>query len=151
MVQAFHQSKLDWVAGGFKHNWNSGPGGFGRKRRRCTARRDDGDLSVNKIGREARKPVNMTFGPVIFDRDVLTVDVTGFAESSSKGGREVGVYVGPADMEESDHRLAGLLCARRQRIKRGSAQKSDEFTSPHVPPPGSETIEHSEFIMIANM
>jgi hypothetical protein len=55
----------------------------------------------------------MTLGPLIFDSNVLTVDVAGFAEPASKGGAEVGVPVGLTDVEEANHRLGWRLRARR--------------------------------------
>jgi hypothetical protein len=54
----------------------------------------------------------MTLGPVVFDGDVLAVDVTSFAQSSAKGSLEVRIRIGFSDVEESNHRPCRLLSAR---------------------------------------
>ena len=50
---------------------------FGCKRRlRGERRRDDGDMTVNKVSRHFRQPVELALGPTVFDRDVLPLDVS---------------------------------------------------------------------------
>ena len=38
-------------------------------------RDDHGDLSANQFGRQLRQPINLIFGPAVFDRHVLALDI----------------------------------------------------------------------------
>ena len=65
-------------------------GRFGRKRRRDSSGRDDhGDLSVNQFGRQLRQSIDLIFGPAVFDRDVLALDIAGFLQATVKCAQNV--------------------------------------------------------------
>src|SRR5262249_55601629 len=133
-IEAFHQAKSDWVTRGFEHDWNRGPGVLGNQRPRGRGRRDDGDLTVDEIRCEARQPVEMTFGPAVFDSDVLAVTVTCFFQSLAKRGSQEAARIGSSDIKESNHRLGRLLRTRGRRTKRRSNENSDKFAPPHLLP-----------------
>ena len=94
---------------------------------------------MNKIRRETRQSVKMTFSPAVLDRDALAVNVARFLQACAECVLKIRARIGSSDIEESNDRLGALLRKRRQRAKRRSAQNSDEFASPHMPTPGSET------------
>ena len=48
-------------------------------RRDGTGRDDHGHLPANQIGRQRRQPIILTVRPAVFDRDVLALDIAGFA------------------------------------------------------------------------
>src|SRR5271167_2556886 len=141
MVEAFHQAKSDWVTCGFEHDWNRGPGVFGSQRPGGRGRRDNGDLPVDEIRREARKSVKMAIGPAVFDGDVLALGVASFLQSCAECGLKERARIALSNVKESDHRLGRLLRARRQRTKCRSAHNSDKFASPHVPPPAPRRLD----------
>ena len=60
---------------------------LGCKRGRSRGRGDHGHLTMNQIGRHRRQPIIVVLGPAVFDRHVLTVTVTGFAQPCEKRGQ----------------------------------------------------------------
>src|SRR5215813_4308212 len=51
--------------------------GFGCQSRRCVSWcGDNGDLAAGQVGRHRRQKLVSTFGPAVFDRDVLALDIT---------------------------------------------------------------------------
>src|ERR1041385_8645546 len=139
MVETFDQSKSYWVTRSFKYNWDRGAVVFGGQRPRSRGRGDDSDLPVDEIRREARQSFEVTVSPPVFDIDILTVNVTSFLQPGAECDLKECALVTLSNVQESDHRLGRLLRARCLRAKCGSAQKTDEFASAHVPP-GSETL-----------
>jgi hypothetical protein len=74
---------------------------------------DDSYPPANQLRRQPRQAIIVTFTPTIFDRDILTFDITGFAQPFAecvhvicKGGSRCAV-------KEPDHRHRRLLRARR--------------------------------------
>src|SRR5262249_41628144 len=96
-------------------------------------RRDDGDLPVDEIRCEARQPVEMTFGPAVFDADVLTFNVTSFLQPRAECVLKECARVGSSDIKESDHWL-GRLLGVRGRLATINSRRRICF-------PGSETLE----------
>ena len=54
-------------------------------------RGDHGDLSANQFGRQRRQPIDLTFGPAVFDRHVLALDIAGFLQALAKCAQTVRV------------------------------------------------------------
>jgi hypothetical protein len=80
---------------------------------------------------------------MVFDRNVLALDVSGFAQALTKRRDEA--RIGREATEKSDYRLFWLLRARvnRPRVRRSdAAQKRDELAPSHVLPPASETASY---------
>ena len=101
-----------------------------RQRRRSAAGRGNhGHLTANQIGRQRRQSIVLAVRPAIFDRDVLALDIAGFA-SGPGGTRADGmrVRVRRCAAEEPDHRHRRLLRARRERPRsRRAAEQRDEL------------------------
>ena len=75
--EAGDETDRDRVSGNGEDNRDRRGRGLGRKR--ATRDRDDrGDLSASQIGRQRWKPIDLIFGPSVFDRYVLALDMTGF-------------------------------------------------------------------------
>jgi len=59
--------------------------GFGSERRRLAAgRRQNGHRVTNKLRRHCWQPIVLAERPAVFDRHVLALDKTVFAEASAK-------------------------------------------------------------------
>ena len=65
-------------------DWNRRRCSFGRARDDGAGRGDHGNLPADQVGQQGRQPVVSAFQPVILDRHVLTLDVTGFVEAFRK-------------------------------------------------------------------
>jgi len=137
-IEAFHQAKSDWVACGFEHDRNHGPGVLGSQRPRGRRRRDDGDLPVDEIRCEARQPVEMTFGPAVFDADVLTFNVTSFLQPRAECVLKECARVGSSDtLRNPITGLAGCCaCAAG-----GQSAVATINSRRRICCPGSETLE----------
>jgi hypothetical protein len=73
----------------------------------------------------------MTLGPTVFDRDVPSFDKAGLAEPFPKRGQigRRGLEQTRVEIPNYGHRR--LLCARRERPRRRSADERDERAAPH--------------------
>src|SRR5262249_44945078 len=78
-----------------------------------------------EISREPRQPIVLTVSPTIIEADILTLDDTGFVETSTDDCNERRVDIGRTTAEQSDHRLGRLLRARREwpRRRRAAEQR----------------------------
>jgi hypothetical protein len=72
----------------------------------------------------------MTLRPTVFDRHVLTFDVTGFAQSLAERGQRRCKRAGRGGAEETDHRHRLLLRAHSERTKGGSTAEKDNELAP---------------------
>src|SRR5262249_21219225 len=99
-----------------EHNWN------GRRRRfRCLRRNQSArgnnhsDLAVHELGGQARQPVEASFGPAVFDADLLPVNEAALLQAPAKRLHEMRALVGCADAEITDERYRGPLreCSKR--------------------------------------
>jgi hypothetical protein len=85
---------------------------LGRQRRRGTSGCDDhGDLSTNQFGRQRRQSIVLTFGPGIFNRYVLALNIAGVFETLAKCAQLVRDRVRLSGLKEPDHRHRLLLRA----------------------------------------
>src|SRR5262249_53453683 len=97
-VEAGDEAELDRVVAGTEDDRNGRGCCFGSERRlRAPCGGDDGDVTVNQIGRERRQSVVLTFRPAILDRHVLT-----FGEPAL-----------PEALMECCQRIGGLASGRR--------------------------------------
>jgi hypothetical protein len=70
----------DRVAGDKERNRDRRGGVFRNSRRRVGYGQYQIDLAVNEVGGHRRQPVKL-YPPMVFDRDVSSLGVTGFAQS----------------------------------------------------------------------
>src|SRR6516165_8628957 len=69
---------------------------------------------------------------MVFDRHVLTLDITCFAEGVAERGHIVCHRIGRPEVYEPDHRHRRLLRACRERPRRRAAEERDELATLHV-------------------
>ena len=50
---------------------------------------DHGDLPANQIGRQRRQPIELIFGPAVFDRHVLALDIAGLLQALAEAAQTV--------------------------------------------------------------
>jgi hypothetical protein len=100
----------------------------------------------NEISRERRQPIQSSLRPAIFDRDVLTLDVTGFVQATAERGHYGSERLSRLSIQESDHRHRRLLPAHGERpSSHRAAEQRDEVAPLHclMPPVlSTERIEH---------
>ncbi len=92
-----------------------------RDRRGCVFRRACGngaadcydrvDLTTDEIAGQLGQPIVTTLRPAVFDRDILSLDITGFAQPLVERGRIRCKLAGRGAAEETDHRHRLLLRA----------------------------------------
>ena len=131
-VKAGDEAELDRVAARFEDDRNGRGRCLCRKRRRSAGRGNHGHLTTNQIGRHRRQPIILALRPAVFDRHVVAINVTGFAQPFEKGRQLPRVILGGRSVDKPDHRHRRLLRARRER-PRGcrAAEKRDELASLH--------------------
>ena len=55
----------------------------------AAGRGDHGDLPANQFGRQRRQPIELIFGPAVFDRHVLALDIAGLLQALAKCAQTV--------------------------------------------------------------
>ena len=81
-------------------------------RRRGSERGDHGDLPANQFGRQRRQPIDLTFGPAVFDRHVLALDIAGLLQALAECAQTVAQLVsGDVGLRNPITGIAGC-CAR---------------------------------------
>src|SRR5262249_25438866 len=86
-----------------------------------------------------RQTIILALRPAIFDRDVLTFDVTGFTQPLAECGQGSRIGRGRCAVEKTDQRDRWLLRPRQDRPADGrpAAEHWDELAAPHsIPPAG---------------
>src|SRR5262249_48906130 len=135
-AQAGDKTQLDRVTPGREYDRNRRGRRFGRQRRRCGSRGDDGDLLLNQIGRQRWQSVIVVFRPAILDGRVLTVDVAGFLQTLAERGHHWHVAVRRCAVENRNHRHSRLLGARTPHLdgeqQPDSTDQGSELTPRHV-------------------
>src|SRR5262249_13431239 len=86
-----------------------------RRRLRAPCRGDDGDVTVNQIGRERRQSVVLTFRPAILDCHVLTFGEPALPEALTECCQRIGGLAWRAAAEEANHGHRRLLRSRSER------------------------------------
>ena len=80
--EAGDKTKSDRVLAGEKDDWDCRGCRLGREMRGDTSARDDHpDAPANQFGRQFWQPIDLTFGPAVFDRHVLAVDIASILET----------------------------------------------------------------------
>jgi len=86
-VEAGDQADLHGVGANAEDNGNRRCRRLGRERRGGAARcHDDSHALANQLGRQRRQAIILALRPAIFDRDILTFDVTGFTQPLAECG-----------------------------------------------------------------
>src|SRR5215831_14278126 len=69
---------------------------------------------------------------MVFDRHVLTLDITGFAEGVAERGHVACHRIGCPEVYEPDDGHRRLLCAHRKRPRNRAAEERDEGAPLHL-------------------
>src|SRR5262249_52937477 len=93
---------------------------------------DQIDLAANQLGSQRRQPLIVVFRPAVFDRQVVTLDVAGFAQSLTERGSKRPPGGLRARAEEANHRHRLLLRAGGQRPGRSTAEQRYEIATFHL-------------------
>src|SRR5439155_17260535 len=87
---------------------------------------------ADEIGRKCGQPLIASLRPPVLDREVLSLDIAGFAQSLAEGGEIGCARARRGAIEEADHRHRLLLRPGGQRPqRRRAAEKREEFSPPH--------------------
>jgi hypothetical protein len=134
-VKAGNEAEPDRVVARFEDDRNGGGRRLCRKRRLSGSRGNHGHLPMNQISRHRRQPITSALRPAVFDRHVMAIDVTGFAQPFEKGRQLSRVTLGRSGVDKPNHRHRRLLRPRRERPSdRRAAQKRDKLAPLHVLP-----------------
>src|SRR5215470_14208600 len=68
---------------------------------------------------------------MVLHRHVLALDIASFVEALTKRTTKARRGLGRATEDDTDDRHRRLLCPRRQRPRRGTAEQCDELAAPH--------------------
>ena len=80
-IEAGNQADFHRVSANDEDDGNRRRRRLGRERRGGAARRhDDSHAPADQLGRQRRQAIILALGPAIFDRYVLTLDVTDFTQ-----------------------------------------------------------------------
>jgi len=85
---------------------------------------DYGDLALNQVCNQHRKPVRMVFCPPAFNRYILAFDKRGLVQAPMKRGQHLPGVTGRFPFQESNHRHLCLLRPRRERPRRTPAERN---------------------------
>ena len=77
--------------------------------------KDRGNATADQIVRQRRQPIEMIFRRPILEDDILTLDMTGFSQATTKGGKSVTEGFEWRAAEQADHWQRWLLCAHDER------------------------------------
>src|SRR5215475_14201693 len=131
-VEAGDEAELDRVVAGTEDDRNGRGCCFGSERRlRAPCRGDDGDVTVNQIGRERRQPIELVLRPAKFDRDVVAVDEPGFLQAVTECRYPVNGIGSRGGIKETDHRYRLSLRARHERPPHSAAEQRDKCAAFH--------------------
>src|SRR4051812_10670928 len=98
-------------------------------------RHDQIDLAADEIGGQCGQPIVMALRPAVFDRQILSLDVAGFAQSLAERGHKWCTQARRPGAEVSDHRHRLLLRPRRERPRdRRAAQQKYQLAASHARP-----------------
>jgi hypothetical protein len=134
--EAGDKPELDRILGDGEHDRNRAGrrlGGDGRSG--AAARDDDCNLSAHQIGRHGRQPIELVFGPPVFDRKVRAFRIADVFHALVKGLQAIGKTGGRHGAEEPDHRHLLLSACRKRpknrRRRRRAAEQRDQLPAVH--------------------
>jgi hypothetical protein len=77
-VEAADEAELHRVTASREHDWNRRGRVLRSARRRGVARKNNGYLTANQVGRQCGHSIEVTLRKAIFECHILTLDETGF-------------------------------------------------------------------------
>ena len=82
-------------------------------------------MATDQVGGQRGQAIDLTLRPVVFDRDILAVDVTALRQSLAEWRYLVGKRTGGAKVEPADywHRFLLCLVGKRGRDDAADAEK----------------------------
>src|SRR5262245_66159946 len=87
-------------------------------------------LSADKIGRQTRQSIIVTFRPAVFDKHIAAFDIARFGQALAEDSRQVRIFPRRRAIEKPNHRHRRLLRARSKRPRgRRAAEKRDEWAA----------------------
>jgi hypothetical protein len=89
-----------------------------------------GDVTTDKIGRQRRQSIELTFRPTKSDRNVPALDIAGFVPALAERGNERRPLCRRHAEEKPDHRYRRCLRATGERRDEDDARKTTDERSP---------------------
>src|SRR5262249_19559514 len=90
------------------------------------------DLAVDEAGGQCGQSIILVFGPAVFDRQVFSLDVSGFAQSlTERGETRQCLASGRPWVEVADHRHRVLLRAERAPRRHRTPRQEQHFAPVH--------------------
>jgi hypothetical protein len=105
--------------------------GFGSERGPLSRRDDHGHLSTDQVSHQYRQAIVLAFQPVVLDRHVLALDVTGFVEAFPECGRKAHGGIRRSLSDKPDYRERGLRARHKRPRNDRTTHKAEKFPSPH--------------------
>jgi hypothetical protein len=97
---------------------------------------DHSHSTLDKVGGQLGQSIVLILPPAVFDRQILALDKTSFAQPLAECGISMGGRGRRPGVEKTDHRYGRLLRPRRERPHRHcAAEQGDELAAPHCPMP----------------
>ena len=100
------------------------------------------------IQQPAPAAYRLDFAPIVFDRDILTLDIAGVLEALAESAQTFRVPVRRRRVKKPDHRHRRLLRARRERPRRRRAAEQRDELAPssfdHLVGAGEQRRRHLE-------
>src|SRR5215472_4147099 len=102
--------------------------------RRLVGREDQVDLAADELGGERGQPLKPALCGAVFDRHVLSLEITGFTQplKEPSPSRRSGAGGSAGAREEADHRHRLLLGVSEERPAKDATEQCDEIPSLHV-------------------
>src|SRR6516162_11645273 len=87
MVETADNAGLDRINAKRKNNWYRRGSRFGGESSGGSPSGNHSDIAVDEIGCQMRQPIIVTLGPLVFDHNMATIDLTRFCNAAPKSGR----------------------------------------------------------------
>ena len=91
-------------------------------------------MTTNQIDCQCRQPFILIFGKAIFDRYILTLDISCLIQALSERRQQFRQICGCPAVEKSDHWHRSLLCLRCERPGRRNCNSFDKIAASHCLP-----------------
>src|SRR6516165_7881038 len=131
-VESCHEANLHRVVAGREHDGNRRSCRLGGVRCRFAAGYDYSALTANEIGRQRRQSPLSILCPAVFNRNVLSLNITCFSQATSQRHHEFSRSIRRRASEEPDYWHRRLLRARCERPRCRAAEKRDELAPLHL-------------------
>ena len=137
--KAGDKTKPDRVVGDAEDDGDRRGCRLGRERHSGASGRDnDGSLPADQLGRQLRQAIEAILRPAIDDGHVFTFGKSELFQALAECAETARHGIRRSAVEEPDYRHRRLLRARSKGPRdRRTAEKRDEFASPHIPLPSS--------------